>query len=215
MLTGKFTCTLYFFTCFLQLPQCVYICLSWYNTIISYLVLSYVQCLGVHITSDLKDSTAIRHQIPNIYSWGNSIIRNFSHCSDDVNCQLFQSYCTNFYCAPLWCCYNTESMRLLKVAYNRVFRILMNLVHRTSMSTNFVSRGMNPFKVIIRWLTGSFKSRIFNSMNTLIQSIVSSRFFSSADQIQSAGAIGGLILWCPRRQCPSTFYANRYSSYSS
>ena len=140
--------------------------------------------LGVHITCDLKDNTAIRHQIRNIYSRGNSIIRNFSHCSDDVKCELFQSYCTNFYCAPLWCCYNTESMRSLKVAYNRVFRILMNLVHRTSMSANFVFRGMNPFKVILRRLTGSFKSRIFNSMNTLIQSIVSSRFFFGSHLIK-------------------------------
>ena len=143
------------------------------------------------------------------------IIRNFSYCSDDVTCQLFQIYCTNFYCASLWCCYNTESMRLLKVAYNRVFRILMNLVHRTSMSTNFVSRGMNPFKVIIRRLTGSFKSRIFNSMSTFIQSIVSSSFFSSADRIWSAGAIGGLILRRPRHWCPSTFYANCFSSGNS
>jgi len=58
--------------------------------------------LGVHITADRKDNEAIKQQCRNIYSRGNTLIRNFKMCSDTVKCKLFQSFCTNIYCAPLW-----------------------------------------------------------------------------------------------------------------
>jgi hypothetical protein len=42
---------------------------------------------------------SIKQQCRNIYSRGNPLIRNFKMCSDTVKCQLFQSFCTNIYCA--------------------------------------------------------------------------------------------------------------------
>ena len=45
----------------------------------------------------------------------------------------------------LWCRFTDESMKQLKVAYNRIFRIVMGLEHRTSMSAEFIVRNMGPF----------------------------------------------------------------------
>ena len=133
--------------------------------------------LGVHITTDQKDDRSIRQQCRNIYSRGNTIIRNFKHCSDAVKCQLFKSFCTSFYCASLWSCYTIESLRHLKVAYNRIFRILMGMHHRTRMSENLISRGLDPFKVIVRKLSWSFRSRVLQSNNMLLKTIVNSMYF--------------------------------------
>ena len=106
-----------------------------------------------------------------------TIIRNFKHCSDAVKCQLFKSFCTSFYCASLWSCYTIESLRHLKVAYNRIFRILMGMHHRTRMSENLISRGLDPFKVIVRKLSWSFRSRVLQSDNMLLKIIVNSMYF--------------------------------------
>ena len=41
-------------------------------------------------------------------------------------------------------------IRCFKVAYNRIFGILLNLEHRVSMSHVFVTRRLDPFNVIMR-----------------------------------------------------------------
>ena len=133
--------------------------------------------LGFYIATDRRDDRSIRQQCRNMYSRGNTIIRNFKHCSDAVKCQLFKSFCTSFYCASLWSSYTIESLRHLKVAYNRIFRILMGLHHRARMSENFIKRGLDPFKVIIRKLSWSFRCRVLQSDNILLKTIVNSMYF--------------------------------------
>ena len=56
------------------------------------------------------------------------LIRNFKTCSNEVKCHLFKTFCSNIYCSTLWCRFTDESMRRLKVAYNRIFRILIFLL---------------------------------------------------------------------------------------
>ena len=133
--------------------------------------------LGVFITTDLKDDSSIRHQSRSTYSRGNIIITNFSQCSVDVKCQLFRSFCTSFYCASLWSSYCIETLRRLQFAYNRIFRILMGLHYRTRMSENLISKGLSPFKVIVRRLIGSFRNRILHRDNILLKTIVDSSYF--------------------------------------
>ena len=113
-----------------------------------------------------------------MYCRGNIIIRKFKHCSDNVKTQLFQSYCTNFYCAPLWCNYSAESFRQVKVAYNKIFRNLLGLDRRTSMSAAFVTRHLNPFIVILRKLIVSFRTRILCSENSIIETVTNSLYFT-------------------------------------
>jgi endonuclease/exonuclease/phosphatase family metal-dependent hydrolase len=133
--------------------------------------------LGVFITNDLKDDINIMHQCRSTYSRGNIIIRNFRLCNDDVKSQLFRSYCTSFYCASLWSSYNLESLQRLNVAYNRIFRILMGLQHRVSISAHLLKLSLSPLKVIIRKLICSFRNRIMHSENVLLRTIVNSVYF--------------------------------------
>ena len=134
--------------------------------------------LGVNLTADRKDDTDIQQQCRNIYSRGNLLIRNFKNCNTEVKCHLFKTFCSNIYCSALWCNFTAESMRRLKVAYNRIFRILMCLEHRTSMSANFIARDMDPFVVILRKAIASFRKRVYNSDNILIRTVVDSGFFT-------------------------------------
>mgnify|MGYP006914934456 CR=1 FL=1 len=90
----------------------------------------------------------------------------------------FQDFCSNIYCSALWNKYNVESMRQLKVAYNRVFRILLRLEHRVSMSANFISRRLDPFPVVLRKSISSFRTRILYSGNILLRAIVDSDYFT-------------------------------------
>ena len=80
--------------------------------------------LGVQLTANYKDDTDIRQQCRNVYSRGNMLIRNFKTCSNEVKCHLFKTFCSNIYCSTLWCWFTDESMRRLKVAYNRILEYL-------------------------------------------------------------------------------------------
>ena len=138
--------------------------------------------LGVYINSKFKDDVNIRAQVQNIYSRGNAIIRNFSHCTENIKCLLFNSYCSNIYCAPLWSRYTCESFRQITVAYNRIFRVLFGLKHRISVSSALIHRGLNPFIVLCRKNIVSFRSRLLSSKNTLIKTIVDSLYFLQCTQ---------------------------------
>ena len=49
--------------------------------------------------------------------------------------------------------------------------------HRARMSDNLIRRGLDPFKVVIRKLVCSFRSRIIQSNNVLLETIVGSMHF--------------------------------------
>ena len=134
--------------------------------------------LGVFMSTDCKDDLSIRNQRRNLYSRGNMLIRNFKRCNESVKCLLFKSFCSNLYSAALWNSYKQKNLDQLKVAYNRVFRILMSLQGRVSMSAVFVNYSLDPFKVLIRKSIRSLRERIVNSENILIQAIVRSNYFS-------------------------------------
>ena len=130
--------------------------------------------LGVQLTANYKDDSDIRQQCRNVYSRGNMLIRNFKTCSN----HLFKTFCSNICCSTLWCRFTDESMRRLKVAYNRIFRIPMGLEHRTSMSAEFIVRDMDPFAVILRKAIASFRKGIFSNDNILVRTAVDSVFFT-------------------------------------
>ena len=57
-----------------------------------------VKYLGVMIHSSMKTTIDVTRQTKKFYMQTNLLLRNFRHCSDDVKCSLFQTYCTNMYC---------------------------------------------------------------------------------------------------------------------
>ena len=134
--------------------------------------------LGVIICDTMKDDDEIGKQCRNLYARGNTVIRNFKNCSD-VKCLLLRSYCTSFYCCLLWSDFSKESLRRIKVAYNRIFRVLLNLERRLSMSSAFVCRGLDAFIVALRKSILSLKQRLLVSSNSIINTITDSLYFMS------------------------------------
>ena len=134
--------------------------------------------LGIIVDEDQRDDCDMNNQLRNLYARGNLIIKNFKNCSVEIKCLLFKAYCTNIYCCQLWHSFNKESLRRLKVAYNRIFRILFGLEHRTSMSAAFIEHDVAHFNVLLRKTIYGFKCRLLKSSNFLIQTVFNAMFFT-------------------------------------
>ena len=133
--------------------------------------------LGVFISEKLEDDIDIKRQVKCVYSKGNTLIRKFRACTNDVKTQLFQAFCTSMYCSPLWCHNKRSSFQQLRVAYNNVFRYLLNVKDRCSISHLFLSHNVDCFNVLYRKLVFSLYKRIFGSNNILVSTIASSMYF--------------------------------------
>ena len=96
-------------------------------------------------------------------------------CSDEVKCQLFKTYCPSFYGSTLWCNYNAEIRRRIKVAYNIIFLVLFKLEHRISMSHTLLQYGVNHFDIILRKSMYGLINRVNLSDNVLVQTKYNSR----------------------------------------
>ena len=134
------------------------------------------QYLGVLISSDFSDDADIKRQRKSIYAKGNILIRKFRNCTENIKDQLFQSYCSNFYCSSLWSSHAKSTLQSANVAYNNVYRYLHN-VKPASMSAAFVSKGINHFKVILRKAYFSLLHRCLNCDNFLVNTIINSAYF--------------------------------------
>ena len=108
--------------------------------------------------------------------------------------------------AALWNSYKKENLDQLKVAYNRVFRIFMNLGSRICMSAAFISNGLDPFKVHLRKSMRSFRDRIVNSENSLVQAIVNSNY-TSVLAVYTLNGIGIILPLERKSKCFSLFYS--------
>ena len=76
-----------------------------------------VKHLGVMIHSSMKTTIDVTRQTKKFYMQANLLLRNFRHCSDDVKCSLFQTYCTNMYCCQLWFNSTKSSINKLSTSY--------------------------------------------------------------------------------------------------
>ena len=140
--------------------------------------------LGHIMCNDNKDEEAISSQIRAIYSRGNAIIKHFKYCSEDTKSLLFKTFCSTFYCCHLWSNCSVLSRERIKVAHNRIFRILMKLDHRVSMSYVFLKHKISHSNVIFRTAMNGFIRRIYISDNALIATIVNSNYFTYSTMMQ-------------------------------
>ena len=106
--------------------------------------------LGVIVSSDLTDDDDIERQIQAIYIRGNMLIQKFRQCSTDVKLELFRIYCCSLYMSQLWCNYKSSSHKRITVAYNNVFRSLMNIKRGESISGAYVANNINRFATLER-----------------------------------------------------------------
>lgn len=133
--------------------------------------------LGMYINDDLSDDIDIKRHARNLYARGNMLVKSFKKCSEDVKKYLFRVYCSNIYGCSLWCNYNASSFKKVIVAYNDIYRAMLDIKRGESMSQIFVQHGVDHFNVLIRKYIYSFRERLFLSENSLIRTIVSSLFY--------------------------------------
>ena len=95
-------------------------------------------------------------------------------CTEKVKIKLFVTYCSQFYCAPLWYFNKTDKIyNKLNVAYNNVFRFLLGLPwdelsRPCSASGLFTSRKVKSLQEILRNLIYKFQCRLDVSDNDIV-----------------------------------------------
>ena len=131
--------------------------------------------LGHLIKADGKDDKDMQKACGKLYAQGNSLIRKFHMCTEKVKIKLFVTYCSQFYCAPLWYFNKSDKMyNKLNVAYNNVFRFLLGLPwdeqgRPCSASGMFANRKVKSLQEILRNLIYKFQCRLNVSKNDLVR----------------------------------------------
>ena len=80
--------------------------------------------------------------------------------------KLTESYCLNFYCATLWVDYNKKSIAKIRVAYNNIFRKVLD-----SASSRFVTNNIDGFECRMRKMYFIFRERLTSSNNNIIMNV--------------------------------------------
>ena len=133
------------------------------------------QCKYLGIIISVKNCDAdLKRQMRKYYANANMLLRKFSYCSPDVKCCMFKSYCSTMYCSSMWFDSTVTDMRKLKIAYNNGLRRILNLPKYNSASEMFVNLNIPSFDELLRKFVYSFKSRIQDSCNSLVNGIVKS-----------------------------------------
>ena len=85
-------------------------------------------------------------------------------------CQVLpiKTYCSNFYCAPMWFDCTKTALKKLKVAYNNILRQFMGLPWHNSDSEMFVNLNIKSFGEILRCIVYCFRSRIMLVENLML-----------------------------------------------
>ena len=82
------------------------------------------QCryLGTTISIKKNSELDLKRQMKKMYANVNLLLRKFPKCSVNVKCYLFNTYCSNLYCAPIWFDCTKTALIKLKVACDNSLR---------------------------------------------------------------------------------------------
>ena len=87
--------------------------------------------MGVIIHSSMKTTIYVARQTLKFNLQANLLLRNNKHCSDQVKCVLFQTYCTNLYCCQLWFNSTKSILKKLSTSYIIVcYVVFLGFVNR-------------------------------------------------------------------------------------
>ena len=81
-----------------------------------------------------KDDADMIRQLRSLYAKANRIILMFHNCNVDVKLLLIKSYYIYFYCGYLWSDYKALTFSKLRVAFNHVYRRVLDLPQWSSAS---------------------------------------------------------------------------------
>ena len=95
---------------------------------------------------------------------------------DEVKITLFRTFCCNLYTCQLWWNFTQAAMpmRKINVAYNNVFRMIMQLPRYCSASNMFAMCNVPSCQAVMRNLVYRFTIRVDRSENKLLCAIGSS-----------------------------------------
>ena len=85
--------------------------------------------LGYLINTNMSDDDYIIKETRNINLCKGkyACIRNFKHCTVNVKITFFKTYCSSFYCCPVWIEFCTSAIGKVCVAFNKVFQTFLNV----------------------------------------------------------------------------------------
>jgi len=89
-----------------------------------------------------------------------------------LSIQLFKACCTPIYGCSLWCSMFQYSLNKLRVAYNDIFRFLLNEPRWRSASRLFVLHSIPSFSAVIHKSICSLWCNLKNSDNVLVQTFL-------------------------------------------
>jgi hypothetical protein len=109
------------------------------------------------------------------------VIKCFKYCSAPVKILLFKTFCCNMYCSQLWSNFSKASFSKLKISFNRIFRILMSLDYKSSVSHAMLETDVNTFDFIVRNYIYKFKKRLIECNNLVTSTLLNSiQFYTSS-----------------------------------
>ena len=126
-----------------------------------------VKYLGHIISSDLSDYSDMNRAKRAVYARGNSLVRKFGACSEEVKIALFRSYMTPIYGSHLWVNYTRRQLDSVRTAYNCIFRKFFRINRFESARLNYVQRNLPTLEEIIRRNTASIFFRFSISKNRI------------------------------------------------
>ena len=141
--------------------------------------------LGVVLSEEFTENETMKKEIRSIYARGNMLNNKFRDCNEEVKIKLFRTFCTNLYCAALWCNFKQSIFSRVRVSHNNVFRAFFKLCRRCSVSQEFVLRNIPNIDVIRRKLVYSILSRVNSSNNVLIKTILDMSFFTDSEMFKT------------------------------
>ena len=136
--------------------------------------------LGVMISNNCKDEDDIRRQMRCIYAMGNTIIRHFRFCSENVKVCIFKTYMSNLYCCALWTRYTAALYDKIRISYKRVFRNLFNIDTFCSTTGKMTMYNISDFDTVVRKNILSLRNRVLSSNNVILSAITSAESFYSS-----------------------------------
>ena len=108
-----------------------------------------IKYLGYMFSSNNSDDNEMLRQMRLLYCRSNRLFRMFNKCSKHVLIELCRSFCTTFYCPYFWTAYKKTTFSKIRVAYNNVYRKLLGLCRRSSVSEMFAMNNISNFEALI------------------------------------------------------------------
>ena len=81
-----------------------------------------IKYLGINFTNNHKDDSDMLRLMRMLYARSNRLVRLFHYCSRNVLIELSRSFCGSFYGSYLWTHYNNALFSQICVAYNELYR---------------------------------------------------------------------------------------------